>query len=101
MSIQRLEQLKEQLEYVVEIDNDVVKTYRIVQNDRFRSIMQKHMKKMKSFVFVIKKQVDIELNGKLKPATDEEFAFMLGEITKQVGEAVDNWNKDKERMGAA
>ena len=101
MSVQRLEKLKEQLERVVELDSDVVVTYKIVRNAKFRSVIQRHMKKMKSFVFVIKKQVEIEMNAKLKPATDEEFEFTLGEIDKQVTEATDNWNRDKGRMGAA
>jgi hypothetical protein len=99
--IDRLGALKEQLERIVELDSDVIKVYKLVKNAKFRSVIGRHMKKTKSFVYVIMKQVNIEAEGKLKPAEDEDFAFILDEIKKQVEEAVEAWETDKGRMGVS
>lgn len=99
MSVKRLEKLKVQLQRVIDINDDVARVYKGLTSRNFHKIMQRYIKRARAFVTVVNTQVKLESVEDVQRYSDDEFDFIVSEISTQIDELERDWQKDKARMG--
>lgn len=99
MSVNRLEKLKEQLQRAININQEFKEVYKRFYSRKYHAVMQKYAKRTLAFISVVETQIKLESEEEVKKYSDDEFEFILEEITKQIDNLEEEWKKDKVRMG--
>jgi uncharacterized protein YukE len=99
MSVNRLEKLKEQLQRVIDINDDVARVYKGLSSRKFQKVMQMYIKRARAFVTVVNAQVKLESVEDIQKYSDDEFDFIVSEISTQINDLEKDWENDKARMG--